>query len=120
MKVIIAGSRDIHDIRIIERAVAKSGFAITEAVSGSARGVDQSGEFWAASKNIPIKTFPAYWATYGRKAGPLRNEEMAEYADALIAIWDGNSKGTRDMIDRARKHNLKVYVETVSNTRCRS
>jgi hypothetical protein len=60
---------------------------------------------------IPLKLFPAEWITYGMKAGPIRNHGMAQYADALIAIWDGKSKGTGNMIACARRRGLKIHIE---------
>lgn len=81
-----------------------------EIVSGTARGADRLGENCANKYNIPIKQFPADWYTHGKKAGHLRNEEMAKYATHLIAIWDGKSKGTKNMIDLAKKYNLKVRI----------
>lgn len=114
MKVIIAGSRDITDYEAVKRAVVNSGFEITEVVSGTARGVDQLGEQWAIDNNIPITPFPANWANYGRGAGFRRNLEMAQYADALIALWDGVSRGTKNMIITAGKYRLKIYVEDLS------
>ena len=113
MKTIIAGSRDIEDFEIVDHAVRSSGFTITEVVSGRARGVDILGEGWASLNNIPIKPFPAKWKEDGifdRGAGHKRNAAMAEYADALIAIWDGASPGTRNMINEAAKRGLKLYV----------
>ena len=113
MKVIIAGSRSIEDFASIKYAVDKSAFKITEVVSGCARGVDKLGERWAKEHGIPIKPFPAKWTDNGyldRGAGFKRNEQMAKYADALIAIWDGNSKGTKNMINWAKQHNLKLFI----------
>ncbi len=109
MKVIIAGSRDITDAALIERAIAASKFAISEVVSGACRGVDKIGEDWAKSKGLPLKKFPADWRM-GRSAGPRRNLQMAMYADALIAIPSDNSTGTHDMIEKATNCNLQVYV----------
>jgi hypothetical protein len=111
-KVIIAGSRTIDDFRTIEIAIDASGFAdkIIEVVSGHARGVDMLGELWAKENGKEVTTFPAYWKQYGKSAGFIRNREMAEYADALIAIWDGKSKGTKHMVDRAEKEGLSIYV----------
>jgi hypothetical protein len=114
MKTIIAGSRNIKNISIIYQTVYESGFDITEVVSGAARGVDKLGEQWATENNIPIKRMPANWNLYGKSAGPIRNNEMADYADALIAIWDGKSKGTKWMIDAANKRGLKIYVKIVN------
>ena len=115
MKVIIAGSRDIDDYSLVEKAVAQSGFEITEVVSGGARGVDFLGEQWALNNHIRTTAFPAQWAAYGRAAGPIRNEKMAQYAEALIAVWDGKSAGTRNMIENAEKRGLKVFVYKVES-----
>lgn len=110
MKVIIAGSRSIDDPGLVAAAVEASGFTITEVVSGAAKGVDTFGEEWAAVRGVPVKRFPADWKRYGRRAGPVRNREMAEYADALVALPKGESRGTRNMIDEARKRGLQVFV----------
>lgn len=111
-RTIIAGSRTVEHMALVEQAIAASGFRITEVVSGCAAGADLYGEQWAKRQMIPIKRFPADWRTYGKRAGPLRNADMAAYSDQLIAVWDGVSHGTRDMIERARHHGLKVYVFT--------
>lgn len=110
MKVIIAGSRGITDYEMIERAVESSKFVITEVVSGTARGVDTLGEEWAINHFIPISRFPADWNTHGKSAGYKRNLKMGEYADALIAIWDGKSPGTKHMIDIMKKLNKPYFV----------
>ncbi|WP_273837245.1 SLOG family protein [Halococcus sp. PRR34] len=106
LSVIIAGSRSILDClsrdgqrRIVAEAIDRSGFAVAEVVSGTARGVDQLGEDWAGERGIPVERFPADWNTHGKAAGPIRNEKMAEYADALVAIHVNESRGTADMID---------------------
>jgi hypothetical protein len=115
MKTIIAGSRGIDDLTIVNDAVQCSGFTITEVVSGTARGVDRLGEEWANINEKPIKRFPAKWDTHGKSAGVIRNVEMARYAEALIAIWDGESRGTKHMIDVARQKGLQVYVYIKDN-----
>lgn len=112
MKVIIAGSREISNLKWIEIAVEQSEFDITEVVSGGARGVDHLGETYARNNGIPIKQFIPDWDGLGKRAGYVRNKQMAEYADALIAIWDGESKGTGHMINIANDLGLKVYVLT--------
>lgn len=116
MKTIIAGSRDIEDLQIVLDAIEASGFEITEVVSGTARGVDTLGIDYAISVGLPYKKFPAKWTVdgiYRPQAGILRNIEMACYAEALIAIWDGVSKGTLHMINIAKKKGLKVYVHQI-------
>lgn len=112
MKVIIAGSRGITDPALIKEAVRLSQFKITEVVSGAARGVDTLGEGWASVNRLPVKQFPANWNLYGKAAGHIRNNEMASYADALIAIWDGESRGTKHMIYTAKNKGLLVYVHS--------
>lgn len=113
MKTIIAGGRDITDYSLVERAVAASGFTITEVVSGKARGVDTLGEKWADNHGIPKKPFPAAWRIGGKldkAAGLKRNIAMGNYADALVAVWDGKSSGTGHMIRIATVKGLKVFV----------
>jgi hypothetical protein len=110
MKVVIAGSRNVEDLYLVKEAIAESGFLITEVVSSGAKGVDSLAEQWASENNIPVSVFNPDWAKYGRGAGPVRNAEMTDYADALIAVWDGESKGTKDMIAKAEKKGLKVFV----------
>lgn len=113
MKTIIAGSRHITDESLIQKAVDASGFEVSVVVHGAARGVDTLAWDWALNKNLPVMSFPADWYGKGRGAGPIRNTEMANYADALIAIWDGKSRGTKDMIDKATKKGLKVFIYKV-------
>lgn len=110
MRTIIAGSRSINDIKDIEDAVKLSGFNITSVVSGCASGADYFGEKWAKNNKIKLVLFPADWKRYGKSAGYKRNVEMAKNADALIAIWDGSSKGTKHMIDIATSKQLQVFV----------
>jgi hypothetical protein len=110
VKTIIAGSRDIEDYGWVCAAVEESGFTVTEVVSGGAHGVDHQGERWGHYRDIPVKVFPADWKKYGKGAGPVRNRQMADYAEALIAVWDGASKGTENMIREAKARDLKVFV----------
>lgn len=112
MKVIIAGSRSIDSMALVERAVAESGFQITEVVCGMARGVDSLGAAWALANGIPVKEFPADWSV-GRQGGIMRNIAMADYADALIAITEG-TPGTAHMIAETTRRGLKVFVLTVN------
>lgn len=112
MKVIIAGSRTIEDYDVVKEAVKESGFEITEVVSGVCKGVDFLGERYAKENHIPIKRFYAVWSK-GKMAGPLRNSQMVEYADALIAVWDGESRGTKDVTEKAKHKGLKVHIKKV-------
>lgn len=108
MKVIIAGSRSLFGP--VDLAVSNSGFDITEVVSGGAPGIDSAGEQWAKGSGIPVKLFLAEWDLYGKAAGIIRNRYMGTYADALIAIWDGKSKGTLHMINDMVTKKKPVYV----------
>jgi hypothetical protein len=110
MRVIIAGSRTITEYALVEQAVRESGFQITEVLSGGARGVDQLGEAWARRTGIPVRCFAADWERFGKRAGYVRNEQMAGCAEGVIAVWDGSSPGTSHMIGIAREKGLKVFV----------
>ena len=112
MKVIIAGSRDFDDYELLRKYCdfyLQSQTEI-EIVSGTARGADQLGERYAKERGYPVKQFPADWDKHGRSAGYIRNEEMAKYGDALIAFWNGMSKGTEHMINLAKQYNLKIRI----------
>lgn len=110
MKTIIAGTRIITEYAIVCAAVAASGFVITQVVSGVGEGVDRLGERWGYQHDLPIARFVADWKTHGIAAGPLRNGEMAAYADALILVWDGKSRGSADMLRKARARDLYISV----------
>lgn len=110
MKVIIAGSRTIDDYEFVRQAVRDSEFDVTEVVSGGAPGVDRMGERWAQENDKPIRMFLARWKVLGRRAGIERNKEMAKYADALVAIWDGESRGTNHMIETMKAAGKPVWV----------
>lgn len=118
MKVIIAGSRNVKDYVLVQKTIEDSGWKdkITEVVSGCATGVDDLGERWARLNSIPIKEMPADWNTYGRSAGPQRNRAMAEYADGAIIIWDGQSRGTRNMIENMIRRKKPYHIGMTSAT----
>lgn len=83
--------------------------AITEIVSGGAPGVDSMAKFVAEMFGVPLKVFQADWNKFGTKAGPIRNGEMADYADALLLIWDGESRGSRNMLYNMLENKKPVY-----------
>lgn len=99
MKVIIAGSRTFNNYDLLVKTLQEENLIIEEVVCGGARGADTLGAEWAKENGVPIKYFYAEWEKYGRAAGFIRNHEMGDYADYLIAFWDGKSRGTKDMID---------------------
>lgn len=110
MRVIIAGSRTIEGYSKVVKAVADSTFVITSIVSGCAKGADRLGELYALLHQLPCTKFPADWDKHGKSAGYKRNVVMSENADALIALWDGTSKGTGHMIGIMTKANKPVFV----------
>lgn len=110
MKLIIAGTRNLH---ICKRTIGAfmSGFGLhpTEIVSGNSGTVDLAGEEVGKSRLLSIKRFPADWEQYGRAAGPYRNREMAKYADVLLLIWDGKSRGSCNMRKEMMQNHKLVY-----------
>jgi hypothetical protein len=112
MKIIIAGGRDFNDYDMLCRRVDKilSRQTEIEIVSGVAKGADKLGERYALERGYKITRFIADWNTFGKAAGYRRNIEMAVYADALIAFWNNESKGTEHMITVAKKQGLLIRV----------
>lgn len=103
-RVIVAGSRMFNDYEKLCKELdyllrTKAETHSITIVSGCAQGADKMGEQYANSKGYQVERYPAQWDTYGKKAGYLRNTQMSENADALVAFWDGKSKGTRHMIN---------------------
>lgn len=142
VKVIIAGTRTITDPFHVYEAMSICGWTgeITEEVCGASKGqveyalealrlglpretfrlnVDIIGAIWAIEHSIPVNYFPVTpqdWRTYGKPAGPRRNEQMAQYANALVLIWTGDpktSKGSADMLARAKAHGLRYFQHIV-------
>ncbi len=111
MYCIIAGSRNATKEETY-RAIQESGFAheITTVVSGCAGGADTWGEQWATEHEIKVAKFPAPWRKYGKQAGPMRNQLMADVSEALIAVRVNMSRGTSDMISKAKAKGLRVKV----------
>jgi hypothetical protein len=114
--VIVAGSRSIKELepsrrgREVRNAIEEAPFEIDEVVSGTCEGVDKMGEFYAEQNGLEVQRLPALWDVWGKSAGPRRNSLMVEYADALIAVWDGESRGTEDVIEKAQSEDLDVHV----------
>lgn len=111
MKLIIAGSRTAKYHQVLNGIkLARKIWNITAIISGCARGADLWGEVYAQDKKILLIRMPAEWDEYGKYAGPIRNREMAKEGDVLLAIWDGASKGTHNMIQEAIKAGIPVIV----------
>ena len=121
-RVIIAGCRDYDDYktlheeceRILTAKREQAGDEVHVSVlSGGATGADALGERYAAERGLQVLRFPADWDTHGNAAGPIRNRQMAENATMLIAFWDGESRGTKNMIDEARAHGFEAFVKKI-------
>lgn len=109
MKVIVAGGRDFNNYKRLSEVLdnLKQPF---EVVCGEAKGADSLGKRYAKDNELTVHRFPADWDTHGKSAGYKRNEQMADFADACIAFWDGQSRGTKHMIDIATRKGLKCLV----------
>lgn len=114
-RVIIAGSRGFTAFadlcaycdKVLARKAQEGQITV---ISGHCPGPDLMGEAYARARGYAVEVHPADWNQYGRAAGPIRNREMAAAAHALIAFWDGQSRGTKNMIDEARAACLPVRV----------
>ena len=114
MRIVIAGSRTLGGVALVAAAVAASGWAVTAVISGTAPGIDQAGEAWAAAGGLPVTRMPAAWDTYGRAAGPIRNTAMAAAADGVLVIWDGRSRGSASMIRAAQGVGVPLFIYRVT------
>jgi hypothetical protein len=116
MKIIIAGGRNFTDYKKLKECCDHflQDQTNIEIVSGAYyKGADKLGEDYANERGYKLTKFPADWYKYGKAAGPKRNLQMANYADTLIAFWDGKSKGTKHMIDLAKSRGLEINVHQI-------
>lgn len=109
-KVIVAGSRTFNDFSLLDKKLSELFPEKFIVISGMARGADRLAVLYAKKHNLHVVEMPAKWEKYGRAAGYMRNKEMANIADALVAFWDGKSKGTQHMINLAKKKGINVHV----------
>ncbi len=117
-RVVVAGCRDYSNY---EEASAFIDACLQELkeeyeiiiVSGGAVGADALGERYAAENGLKLERHPADWKTYGRSAGPIRNRQMAELCDYAVCFWDGESRGTKSMIDSAKKCGKTVFIKEI-------
>ena len=114
MKYIVAGGRDFRDSNrlnmVLEMFIRH--FDMTTIISGMARGADSLAAKFAETFDycVSLEEFPADWKMYSTNAGHVRNQQMAQAGDGLIAFWDGRSRGTKDMIEKATRSNLEVHI----------
>lgn len=110
MKVIVAGGRDFEDYERVVVVLEKLLTRQDTILSGTAAGADRLGERFARSHALTLEEYPADWNAHKKAAGVIRNQQMAQAADCLIAFWDGKSKGTKHMIEAATRSNLEVHI----------
>lgn len=122
IRIIVAGTRTFSDYELlrnklddfISKLKQKHPDKQVVIITGAAKGADQLGSFYARNHNIPLKEFPADWTTYGKAAGPIRNQQMLDFAlheiPVLIVFWDGESRGTKNMMNIAKRHNVQTEI----------
>ena len=108
VKVAIVGGRDFNDYDLVLKALA--GYDIKAIVSGGANGADSLAERYAADYGLPLIVFKPDWKKHGRGAGIVRNKEIVQEADEVVAFWDGKSRGTNSTIGFAEKANKPLKV----------
>ena len=116
MKLIVAGGRNYNNYAHLKKTLDafRLKYHVEEIVSGADHGVDTLGEQYAKEHDIWLTQFPADWNKHRKAAGPIRNAQMAEYADCLLAFWDGSSKGTKNMIENMHKQKKPVYISMIN------
>lgn len=125
LRIVVAGSRNFKDylllrdtlmdyLEVMDDKDVVDNPSQVKFISGTAKGADTLGEQFAYTYEYDVVRFPADWDTYGKSAGYRRNAEMAKFASeaygVLFAFWDGKSKGTKHMIDLAKRYGLEVHV----------
>ncbi len=117
-RIVIAGCRDYTDYdeakKYIDFCISRIKNQYTLIfLSGGCRGADMLGERFAKENEYEIEYYPAEWDKYGMSAGPKRNMKMAEACDYVICFWDGKSRGTKSMIESARKLGKQVKIKRI-------
>ena len=106
MKVAVIGSRGLI-VKDLERYLPKD---TSEIVSGGARGIDTCAENYAEQNGIPITVFLPEYEKYGRGAPLKRNIQIIDYADLVLAFWDGKSRGTKFVIDKCYEKGIPIKI----------
>lgn len=112
MKILVCGSRTFTDVDLLGEVLGEqnSGISIT-IISGGAHGADILAEAWAEEYGFNKIIYPADWATHGKSAGFIRNQQMInENPDLVIAFWDGKSKGTKHTLGLAKQKKIRTLL----------
>jgi hypothetical protein len=121
VKILVAGSRDIvvpswklqYELETIVAFMGVPYPADIEIVTGGARGADASGARWAEEMRFESTVMNADWGKYGKRAGYIRNKQMADYGlDCALIFWDGESRGTKMMIDLLEERSIDYVIVT--------
>ena len=110
MKIAIVGGRDFNDYELLSEHMTPFHTKCDTVMCGEAKGADTLGKQWAEENYIDVKSFPADWDKYGKAAGPIRNREMVQESDFIVAFWDGKSRGTKNTIDNCLELKKNVMV----------
>jgi hypothetical protein len=108
MKVAVIGSRGFNDYSYLKSKLDQ--FEIDEIVSGGAKGADSLAERYAREMGIDLKVYLPKYKKFGRVAPLIRNRQIVEDSDLVVAFWDGKSKGTKNAIGEANKLGKKIQV----------
>ena len=109
MKIAVIGSRDFEDYALLESKL-NTLENITSIISGGAKGADSLAEQYALQHSIDVVVIKPDWKRYNRGAGLVRNKEIVDMADLVVAFWNGKSKGTLDVIEYSKKQTVKLIT----------
>jgi len=118
--VVVCGGRDFDDYELLEKKLdllLSTVLGRITIVSGGAKGADLLGEKYADECGFEVQRFPADWEKHGKSAGFIRNDEMADIATHVVAFWDGESHGTKNMIDLAAKRGIPLRIVKYEKTK---
>jgi len=115
MKLVVSGSRSIKDKEVVfdHLDIFNKETPIDCIVCGGAKGVDMAAVLWATRECIPFTVYLPNYTMYGKIAPLVRNEKMASYGNALLAIWDGKSRGTMHAVECFRRLDKEVMLITI-------
>lgn len=118
MKIVVAGCRDYDNYKEAKEFIDACLVQLKKKntpifLSGGCKGADRLGERYAMENGFEIQYYPALWEKYGRAAGPIRNEQMAQACDLVICFWDGKSRGTASMIRLAEQYGKPVHIKKI-------
>lgn len=115
MKLAIIGSRTFTDYELLFDTLQKLDFDISCIISGGAKGADALAKKYAEDNTIQYIEFPADWTQYGKSAGPIRNKQIVDECDIILAFWNGSSKGTLQAINYAKSKNKQTIIVPTTN-----